>query len=817
MFVRYFTTSSFKTPPGPAASPERASAIGRRLVLLLVLGGLLLTGAACRQATPVAPPSDARVDLVDDLATADVRGVRGRLRLADPEARTHLLAGFSFLEQDHSGAYMWAVGETSDLEVFLPRPQGFRLVVHARPFQPEGAPDQRVSLEVNGKSVGRHTVDPTADRFTLAVPRRFTRLGANLLRLRFEQPARPVDWLPESRDRRALTLQVSSFELDAWDEPCRPGRLQAPGGTAYGVDMGYGCRAAWVLPIEAGDRLVIAPLDEGERGAEHLEGVLTLSTTAGLLESRTFDADIGLDLPMNVEVAGAEVQVELWARRRAPGFWRSEPEPGARILWSVDLVGDRPSLADGGSRADQPPELGGREPDAGEPDAGEPGTQELGVLSASTTEEAPAKPDILIYVIDTLRADRLGVYGNPRGLTPHFDALAADGVTFLQARAQTSWTRTAMASLMTGLYPQTHGVNDRDDGLAGDVETLAESLSAAGYRTVAAITNGNVDSRFGMGQGFEVYQYLRERSEDVDFHVLSDEVDDWLALWLTTVDEDPASAERRPFLLYAHVTDPHAPYTPKEPFLSRFAPDADLELGLLASVRAIDTGELPAGEEEAAHLAALYDAEVAFTDFHFGRLIQRLKDMGLYDDMAILVVSDHGEEFFEHGNWEHGETLFEEQLRVPFILKLPRSEAAGTTLDVRAGHVDVLPTLTALAGAAPPEVDGRSLLPAVRGEDAIGGAPSLAYLALETKQMRSLVEDDRKLIVDSLSIDRLYDLSEDPGEQSNLASEKRFRRSALAQALRSLEWQLAAAGREADQVEIDPELRKQLEALGYIQ
>lgn len=766
----------------------------------LVLFGSVLFGSilvSCGGApVPVSPAASSRIDLVDELATADVRGLRGRLRLADPAARNHLLDGFSFLEEDHSGTYIWAVGERSEVEIFLPRPRSFRWVVHARPFQPEGAPPQRVTLTVNGEAVGRHVVDPTADRFAFDVPRRVTRVGPNVLTLGFEEPIKPSDWIPESRDRRPLTLQISSFEIAGQDESCEPGRRAVRGRddeSRYGLDMGSGCRVAWMEELSSADRLVIAPLDDAS--VVGLEGLLRLVGPSGVRSEHVFDARAGLDLPL-AEVAmdagqGEPVQIELWTRARS-GFLAATPAPSARVLWSVDLVSDSAVASGSGSESPAP--------------------------SLETATEDGRHPDVLIYVVDTLRADRLGVYGNERGLTPNFDLLAEDGVVFLEARAQTSWTRTAMVSVMTGLYPQTHGVNDRDDGLAGDVATLAESFAATGYQTVAAITNGNVDSRFGLGRGFDVYQYLRESSDDEDFHVTSDEVDAWLALWLTTLGERPAETERRPFLLYAHVTDPHAPYTPHEPFRSRFAAEARRELGLLETVRAIDTGELAAGEDEARDLMALYDAEVAFVDHHFGVLVERLKRLGLYDSMTILVLSDHGEEFYEHGNWEHGETLYDEQLRVPFLLKLPGNEAAGSRLPVRAGHVDVLPTLVSLVGAAMrAEIDGRSLLPAIRGEDAVGGAPTLAYLALEEKQMRSLVDDGRKLVLDSRSIDRLFDLGQDPAEHENLSARRLFERALLAQRLRRLEWDLAAVGRQAESVEIDPELRKQLEALGYIQ
>ena len=522
---------------------------------------------------------------------------------------------------------------------------------------------------------------------------------------------------------------------------------------------------SWFVDAAPGEALSLEPVGSDDDG---LELVVSVTDDQGQRLERVIQGGDGLYLDLgSPDRAGTEpeiLKIELVTRETSTFFgglwsqWRDTPDaPRGRLAFRAG-IGSPSGRIDPATAVDESAGGSDREP-----------------VTVGDADSVP--PDILVYMVDTLRADRLGAYGSTLGLTPNFDRLADDAVVFRQSRAQTSWTRTAVTSIMTGLYPQSHGVNDRDDGLPATVDTLAEILSRAGYHTVGVVTNGNVGGRFGLGQGFDVYQHLRESNQRRDVHILSDQVDEWLARWLTTLGPRPSLRDREtapPFFLYAHVTDPHAPYTPHEPYRSRFAGEARVELGLLESTRAIDRGELAAGPEEAVDLLALYNAEVAFTDEHFGHLMERLKRFGLYDSMMILVVSDHGEEFFEHGDWEHGKTLFDEQLRVPLIIKLPGNQGAGQILDVHAGHVDVMPTMLEILGLEGPEtLDGKSLLPAIQGQ-AIGGATPLAFLALENQEMRSVIVGRQKLISDSRSVDRLYALDVDPGEQNDLASEQVF-------------------------------------------
>ena len=228
--------------------------------------------------------------------------------------------------------------------------------------------------------------------------------------------------------------------------------------------------------------------------------------------------------------------------------------------------------------------------------------------------------------------------------------------------------------------------------------TLPVLLQASGYQTAGFTTNGNVSPRFGFEVGFDSYVHLVEqRTEEI--HQLSDVLNDRAFAWLSGRDR------KRPFFLYLHATDPHAPYTPRSPFRERFI--TTRQYPAITSPRDVDHLDLNAlrrtsPEDPAMRISkefrALYDAEGAFNDHQFGLLIEWLREHDLYESTFIVVVSDHGEEFYEHQRWAHGKTLYQEQLAVPLIFKLPGRAGAGVVVDGVAQHVDLLPTLLEFLG-----------------------------------------------------------------------------------------------------------------------
>lgn len=360
----------------------------------------------------------------------------------------------------------------------------------------------------------------------------------------------------------------------------------------------------------------------------------------------------------------------------------------------------------------------------------------------------------VVFLVDTLRADRLGAYGSPLGLTPRIDAFAAEGLVFERCISQSTWTKPAVASVLTGLRPHRHGVLSAHSALPASVETLPEILRAAGFDTAAFGSNPHV---FGAGQGFDqgfgVFEALAPDAEEP--FASAERIVDAALAWLD-------ARAGGPFFLYVHVIDPHFPY------------DAPGHAG--AAFDDMEAAQsLPPGERDA--LRAAYDREVRYTDAQFGRFLDGLAQRGLRADTLIVLLSDHGEEFFEHGGLAHHEgKMFEEVARVPLLLSTPGLPAAARgqrfqgvveQVDVRATLVDALGLPADRAGS------GTSLL--LRALSPGSGGRDRALIETEDRGVKKAVVEERWKYVRKYGPgagEQLYDLRADPGETVDVGAEQ---------------------------------------------
>ncbi len=384
-----------------------------------------------------------------------------------------------------------------------------------------------------------------------------------------------------------------------------------------------------------------------------------------------------------------------------------------------------------------------------------------------------APPNLVVLMIDTARADHLGYHAYERPTTPRIDALAAQSVRFMNHYSHSSRTGPAVASLFTGLHPRSHGVVNpithfnAKGTLATDQRTLAEILRERGYRCYGVVGNFNVSRRFGFAQGFDAFDFVRpSRAPKLNRSV------ERLPL------QDPTS----PFFLYVHYMDPHSTYAAPPPFDTAFVDPgyAGPITGAHSQLDEIVAGTLVAAAPDRAHLTALYDQELRFLDEQIGHLLDHLDELGVAGETLVVLVADHGEEFWDHGSVFHGYTLYEEQLRVPFLVRDPRM-AEGRAVDAITRHVDVLPTLLELLGVPAPEkpaLQGRSLASHVRGDGpAPGDGPVYAQVSIKaakTVQSYALRVGPWKWIErrEPSAGEELYDLASDPGETRNLVNER---------------------------------------------
>ena len=373
------------------------------------------------------------------------------------------------------------------------------------------------------------------------------------------------------------------------------------------------------------------------------------------------------------------------------------------------------------------------------------------------------RPNVLVYLVDTLRQDHLGVYGYDRPTSPNLDEFAKDAVTLTGLVPSSSWTRPSVASLLTSTYPSVHGAQDRTDIMRPDMPTLAEAFAGAGYETQGFIANPNVLPEWGFGYEFDRYRSFVLAH---DFHQVT--APDGRVGIAETVDmkddgevveavlDAIRNAADRPWFFYVHTMAPHSPYAPPEPYRSMFERDSY------------------AGDAYQARIARnldLYDGEIAYSDALFGNLLDELRTLGLYDNTAIVFLSDHGEAFEEHGLPEHGNSLYEELLRIPCIVKLPDGGYAGERRTGLLEIVDIAPTMLDLAGVdSAPRFEGVSMVDLLRAES--NGKP-MAFSSLRNNahSLRSAKSASVKFIHDLAAAGTAwFDLERDPTESRPLPS-----------------------------------------------
>jgi arylsulfatase A-like enzyme len=441
------------------------------------------------------------------------------------------------------------------------------------------------------------------------------------------------------------------------------------------------------------------------------------------------------------------------------------------------------------------------------------------------------RPNVVLISIDTLRADRLGCYGYDRPTSPAIDAMAAQGTRFAHAVAPAAWTLPSHYSMLTALYPGAHGVNpDRwlFAGVHGAHETfnvrgsgrevmLAERLRAMGYYTAAVTENGWVHSKFGFDQGFASYVDHAE-------HQLRDGTQPLALRWLH-------QHRALPFFLFVHTYQPHQPYEQPPPFDTMFLDPDHVGYALpgvavpMAVIEQFRDPTFPPTPEDVDAFNGLYDGEVRYVDSFLDGLLDTLRTLGLDRDTVVLFTSDHGEEIFEHGNFDHGDTLYDEVMRVPFILWGPGRVPAGRVVDTPVALVDVVPTLVELAGGAVSgqdggELQGRSLVPLLSSEE-IGDRLLFAEgYAEESVPLAAAWDGSVKLILRGADLEEaeLYDLATDPSEQVDLAAERPETVERLRRAI--LDWKEENRRIQAEigvaEVGLDDETEKRLRALGYL-
>ena len=443
-------------------------------------------------------------------------------------------------------------------------------------------------------------------------------------------------------------------------------------------------------------------------------------------------------------------------------------------------------------------------------------------------------PSFIVILVDTLRVDYLGCYGFKGPVSPNIDALARESYIFRNCYSSAPWTKPSVASLFTSLNPMEHGVTNHEGAMwsnnAPDLEkgilrldayTIAERLKARGYSTAAFVANPWMSWQYGFDQGFDVYSSIASVIDPP-----ADRVTLEAKRWLES------AGAKAPYFLYLHLLDVHGPYNASDSVydLVRQSPSVQTNevfsdeewRGILPSTMqalwARDSTGAPKPETRRLDTwRGRYAAEVRDMDNRLGPFLTLLKDKHYLDNTYLILIADHGEALHDHGNWDHGYTLFEDQIHVPMIIRPPGGLKTSKDIQNIVGLVDVLPTLVAQSGGAAKNVEGKDLSPFFRGKTE-GGSGLVFSGAMRTNPLLYSVRGGNyKLIVDGkVSRYALFDISKDSGENNNIAPEL----PDIVAQLRTYMDDVVQASKsnplfEADAPQVSTERRELLRSLGY--
>jgi len=669
----------------------------------------------------------------------------------------------------------WVIG--TEAELLIPQQSNAAhhwLVMVCRPFTWDGAEPQRILVSVNGAKLGSVELHRGWQEASLDIPTAALEAGTNHVELRFAYATKPVE-VGAGKDRRDLSACFREIRLQpspAEDSRSSPAEIEAPGRLRITQNGSID------LPLPP-------------------QSLLTWNLK--ILDSRT------TDLQGIVRFRDARGRVEpVWQ-----GLLGGEGDHMIEVTNSLEMCG-LVSL-----------ELTGEDPRSGDVHLawGEDQFRLLGKTRQFST------PHVFIYVVDALRANALELYGAQRPLSPHLKQFAQDSVVYEHAVAASTWTLPSVVSLLTGVYPERHGVMKGDVKLSTEtgIETLPALLGKHGYMTLGLSQSFVVGPQFGVDKGFDEFRLMNRLNS---YALRTGEIRRSLVSWL-----EHEYGWDQPMFVYIHAVGPHAPYNPPERYGS-YARSIGGKLERTEYIPAhFQSGNHGNDPAELGHLRSLYDGEVQYADEQFGLFIDLLKYFGLYDNSMIIFLADHGEEFADHGGYDHGRTLYEEVARIPLVVKYPgQSTSRGSRTRQGVSEVDILPTILHEAGITiPAGLPGNPLPP---NERADGGRSRPIFSQLnpvasetyESVDYRAIWLDGLKCIENLKAADRFgrfekpvqaFDLVNDPGERTPLTDDDP-RVEVCARLLANWESMTSSSDNAIQQNKVTDQTQEMLRALGYV-
>ncbi len=671
-------------------------------------------------------------------------------------------------ESREAGVTVSTFGKTARLYLPVDEQVPMQLRVRVKPYA-----NGTLIAYVNGRTVGEVSLNKADGFRERVIPVRADALvvGENAFMLRATRTA-PVRGKSRSVaiDWLLLEPRTEGIEQPATPKGVALTQVDAGGGRPA-VTLEPGARVDWFVDAPTGGALAFAVAAPGASGA--------------------LDVEVSSDTSRSAETVSANSK---WGERQI-GLSRVDGQI-ARIRFANESGADV-SLAD--VRVVRP-------------------------AKQPVAIDQPAK-NVVVLLIDTLRASKLqAYYAKSRVKTPAIDRFVSEGALFERAQSPENWTKPAVASVLTSLHPATHNTKQDASKLPRSALMLSEVYKKAGFKTASFIANGYVSNAFGFDQGWDHYtNYIRERRNTNASNVFG-EAQSWIR----------KNKDGR-FFVYIQTIDPHVPYDPPDDFLKMY--DAKPYSGQVQNRRThlmLDEAKknpkkykFTARDKE--RIEALHDGEISYHDAHFDKFLAMLDELGLSENTIVVVTSDHGEEFQEHGSWGHGHSVYQELLGVPLLFRWPGVIPANLRIEPVVSTMDIGPTVLEATGVPIPEVfEGRSLLGFMGGDWPLG--PYVAFSDF-LDHRRVIRGGDWKLIIRGNLSQVMFDLGDDYWEQEELDGRahpipQRYLRTLHGQFLGASDrgqWLAGTTGAaapkkglEEEKQQMTPELCKQLVALGYI-
>lgn len=678
----------------------------------------------------------------------------------DRDDGRYLIDGWSVPQERRDGStkirtFRWAVNDESIIKLNVADLSEKEVTMICEPFNIDGLPRQKVNVYVNDLFLKSFEMRNWIATYRFKIKPEFLKYGENIVAFKWHYPRSPSE-LNIGEDTRKLCARFFDFKLGNSDgeesnssEPEEREKVEEVISEITTHETKE--EKAILIPsggiIEYGVDLPKKPtLKFGLMGDPSANFTIFVNSEDDI--EKRYDYKLGND----TESEKINIDLSEFSKKYVNFIISVSSQSDAYVAWQ------NPVISSSSKREESYWGIFSKEKIAAE-------------KNRTRTDNSDKKPHVFIYLVDTLRADHLGCYGYHKETSPFIDEFSAEGVLFVNAFANASWTKPTVASLLTGMYPNKHGAEDRPDVLPDSVAMLPEILQSSDYHTLYIISNGNVAREFNFDQGNDYYEVVTPHD-----YTSSELINKAFFNWFS----ENGEKVDKPLFAYLHTVDPHHPYTPKEPFLKFKIEDKEREgLAIRQNVLRKKRREGLSGED-IEYIISLYDCEILHNDYYFQEFINFLKEKNLYDDSIIVILGDHGEQFDEHGELYHGLSIYNEEIQVPIIIKFPHKEFEGYRPKFIMTQVDILPTILDYLGIPFPKgVDGISVLNHLEKKiDNINRTvmikeklnfeswKGVSYVGFILKNEKHIIRYPRYDYADIKSYE-VYDLEKDPDEREN--------------------------------------------------